>query len=156
MDYMGRNMYRMPECAYPIDYHRRYGHMYPSVEMDIEDEMVYPIMYPEIYYKVYPYVSRVCDKMDNLGIYYPSQAQVESMVDECYDMCMRDMPELEDYIDCKVRAGGEVDISQNYRRPIFRDLISIILISELFRRRRRRRRRYDWGYDNYWRYDDRY
>jgi hypothetical protein len=147
--YRDREMYRMPECAYPIEYHRRYGYMYPDMETEVEDTMVYPIMYPEIYYRVYPYVCRVCDRMDNPYVPYPSQAQVESMVDECYDMCMREMPDLEEYVNCNAPMREGVQANQRFRRPIFRDLISIILISELFRRRRRRRRdrrRDDWWY----------
>jgi len=121
---------------YPIGYHERYGHMYPSIEPDIYDDMVSLIMYPDIYYRIYPYASMICDRMDNPYMMYPSEAHVESMIDECYDVCVRNMPDLIDYADMKAQSDAEV--SQRFRRmPLLRDLIAIILISELFRRRRR-------------------
>ena len=141
MDYNNVNWRPMPECRYPMEYHRRYCWAYPWMDYEMDDDMVYPMMYPDIYYRLYPYIHRVCDYMDNPYVPYPTQEQIENMVDECYDMCMREMPDLEEY------AGGMIPMyrgieGQQYgnRRPILRDLISIIIISELFRRRRRRRR----------------
>ncbi len=140
MNYNNLHWYPMPECRCPMDFHRRYWWAYPGIEYDVDDDMIYPMMYPHIYYKIYPYVHRVCDLMDNPYVPYPSQEQIESMVNECYDMCMREMPELEEYAGCKVPMNQEVGAQQFvFRRPILRDLIAIILISELFRRRRRRR-----------------
>ncbi len=137
MDYANWGMDHPWDCMYPIGYHERYRHMYPSIEPDIYDDMVSPIMYPDIYYRIYPYASMICDRMDNPYMMYPSEAHVESMVDECYDVCVRNMPDLIDYADMK--AQSDAGVSQQYRRrPLLRDLIAIILISELFRRRRRR------------------
>lgn len=143
MDYNNLHWYQMPECRYPLEYHRRYCWAYPCIGYDIDDDMVYPMMYPDIYYKLYPYVRRVCDYMDNPYIAYPTREQVESMIDECYDMCIRDMPELEEYADGRMAMYQGIEAQQyGYRRPILRDLIAIILISELFRRRRISRRRF--------------
>jgi hypothetical protein len=139
MYYNNLHWHPMPECRYPMEYHRRYCWAYPCIDYDIDDGMVCPMMYPDIYYKLYPYVRRVCDLMDNPCILYPTREQIESMVDECYDMCVREMPELEQYAGSIVPVYQEVGAQQfAFRRPILRDLIAIILISELFRRRRRR------------------
>ena len=105
------------------------------------------ILYPDIYYKVYPYVSQVCDRMDTPYTVYPSEELLETMVDECYDMCVGDIPELEEYAQMALN-GEDVEGQQvRRRRPLLRDLIAIILLTELFRRRRRRRM---WGSDEYY------
>lgn len=129
----------MPECAYPVEYHYRYGYMVPWMEPEIYDDMVYPVMYPEIYYKIYPYVCRICDEMDDPFILYPTQAQIEDMINRCYDLCVKEMPELEEYAGAKMHEKLDAESLQLERRrtPILRDLIAIILLSELFRRRRR-------------------
>lgn len=141
MNYEGWGMMPAQDFMYPIDYHERYGYMYPSMEPDMCDGMVQPIMYPDIYYRMYPYIHRTCERMDNPYMMYPSEAQVESMVNECYDTCMRTMPDLNQYAEMDGEAEQEVEASQLIRRrPILRDLIAILLISELFRRRRRSNR----------------
>lgn len=130
----------MRGLMYPAEYHGMYGHMYPYFEPEISEGMAYAPMYPEIYYKVYPYVSRVCDESDRSFAIYLSQVQVESMVNECYDLCIKAMPELEEYSIPNVSGKEDLEITQmeRPRRPILRDLIAIILLFELFRRRDRR------------------
>ena len=129
----------MRDFAYPINYHNMYGYMYPNMEPEMSGGMVYPTMYPDIYYRIYPYVHRTCDRMDNPYMMYPSESQVESMVNECYDMCVKAMPDLHEYAELHSEEGQKAEASQFFRRrPLLRDLIAIILISELFRRRRRR------------------
>ena len=133
MNYDGWGMTPTQDFMVPVEYHDRYGHMYPSMEPCIDNGMAQTIMYPDIYYRIYPYVHRTCDRMDNPYMHYPSEAQVESMVDDCYDSCIKGMPDLEHYANLR---NNEVDTKQILRRPLLRDLIAIILISELFRRRR--------------------
>jgi hypothetical protein len=152
------SIYNMQQCIYPYEYQQSFGGIYSNYMMDnmqsyrYGDMMCY-YMYPDIYYKIYPYAAQVCDKMDNLYMTYPSQQLLENMVDECYDICIKKMPELEEY----ASKADEVTVSENEveeqqvirRRAILRDLIAIILISELFRRRRRF---YPWdayGYNDY-------
>ncbi|MFO7154548.1 MAG: hypothetical protein DIU64_006220, partial [Caldicoprobacter oshimai] len=127
----------IPDCRYPIEYHHRYGYMVPWMEPEVYDGMVYPVMYPEIYYKIYPYVCRICDEMDDPYVLYPSQTQVEDMINRCYDLCVKEMPELEEYAGVKMQEKLDAENLQFERRrmPILRDLIAIILLSELFRRR---------------------
>ena len=134
MNYDGWGMTPARDFMVPVEYHDRYGYMYPSMEPCIDNGMVHTIMYPDIYYRIYPYVHRTCDRMDNPYMHYPSEAQEESLVDDCYDSCIRAMPDLEHYADVRTE---QVDANQLRRRPLLRDLIAIILISELFRRRRR-------------------
>ena len=56
--YDGYSDMRTPWCYYPMDYHDRYGYMFPWMEPEYHGGMVYHVMYREIYYKVYPYVCR--------------------------------------------------------------------------------------------------
>jgi hypothetical protein len=113
--------------------------MIPWMDPEFYGGMVYPVMYPEIYYKIYPYVCKVCDEMDTPYAIYPSQAQIEDMINRCYDLCVKEMPDLEDYAGAKMQEKLDTENLQFGRRrtPILRDLIAIILLAELFRRRRR-------------------
>jgi hypothetical protein len=129
MNYDGWDMTSAQNFMVPVEYYNRYGHMYPSMMPFIDNGMVQSIMYPDIYYRLYPYVHRTCNRMDNPYMHYPSEAQVESMVDDCYDSCIKGMPDLEKYADSSVK---EADANQFRRRPLLRDLIAILLISELF------------------------
>ena len=145
MNYEGWGTVPANDFMYPIDYHERYGYMYPSIEPEMNYGMVQPIMYPDIYYRIYPYAHMTCDRMDNPYMMYPSEAQVESMVDDCYDTCVKSMPDLIQYAEIKAEPAEDAEANQIFRRrPILRDLIAIILISELFRRRRG----FGFGYDN--------
>ncbi len=147
MNYEGWDMNPMQDLAMPMDYYQRYGHIYPGVEPERSAGMAYPTMYPDIYYRIYPYVHRVCDRMDNPYMLYPSEAQVESMVNECYDTCVRAMPDLHHYAEMKAEESQQAEASQLIRRrPLLRDLIGILLVTELFRRRRRF---YPYGYYGY-------
>jgi len=132
-------MMPMQGLMYPSEYHDMYGYMYPVIEPEIYGNMVYPPMYPDIYYKVYPYVCKVCEDGDNPFTIYPTQVQVESMINECYDLCVKAMPELEEYSEMKIaeKADFETIVRERPRRPMLRDLIAIILLFELFRRRDR-------------------
>ena len=149
-------MYQMPmqECMYPMNYHQSYGHLYSHMQPALVEDMACYMMYPNIYYRLYPYVSSACDKMDNPYVMYPPQELVEKMVDECYDKCLSEMPDLEEYAKCQsAEASGEDDVeAQKTRTPILRDLIAILLLTELFRKRRHFNPRgaYDYG-DGYWR-----
>ena len=134
------DMQYVPWCYYPLEYQDRYGYMFPWMEPEYHEGMAYPVMYPDIYYKIYPYVCRVCDEMDNPYIPYPSHSHIEDMINKCYDMCVKEMPELEEYAGAKMKEKQEIENLQLERRrtPILRDLIAIVLLTELFRRRRRR------------------
>jgi len=137
MNYEGFDYGAEENFMMPPDYHERYGALYSGVVPDFSGGMGHVPMYPDIYYRIHPYVSQVCDRMDNPYMLYPSEAQVESMINECYDQCVRAMPDLYTYPDIKEGEGAEA--SQIIRRrPLLRDLIGILLVAELFRRRRRR------------------
>ena len=153
MNYEDWGMTPAQDFMVPVEYHDRYGYLYPSLEPTIEHGMMHPIMYPDIYYRIYPYAHRTCERMDNPYMHYPSEAQVESMVTDCYDACINAMPDLDYYADLKTQEAGnpkaksqDTGTVQFRRRPLLRDLIAIILISELFRRRRRDPYDYNNGY----------
>ena len=93
--YDGYSDMRTPWCYYPMDYHDRYCYMFPD-GTGISWGMVYPVMYPEFiikFIRMYAgYVTRWIIPMP----LYPSQSDIEDMINKCYDMC-KEMPELEEY-----------------------------------------------------------
>lgn len=138
MNYEGNEMDFTENLTLPMDYHQRYGHMYPGMEPDFSAGMGHVRLYPDVYYRISPFVHEVCDRMDNPHMLYPSEAHVGRMIDECYDMCVRAMPDLHPYAEIRAEEESQAEASQIIRRrPLLRDLISILLITELFRRRRR-------------------
>lgn len=116
------------------EYHERYAELCGGMELDFTGGMGHVPMYPDIYYRIHPHVSQVCDRMDNPYMLYPSEAHVESMINACYDQCVRAMPDLYTYADIKEESAEASQIIR--RRPLLRDLIGILLVAELFRRRR--------------------
>lgn len=122
--------------------YQSYGHgpayMY-AAQCDM-DEAYMMQMYPEACRIIQRYAEHECIRRERMGQLpydaYPSKAVVYEMVEEVYKKCK---PEL---------LKEHKDRQPNYsdRDNIFRDLIAIILLAELFRRRRLFRRRYYLGY----------
>ncbi|MDD4592273.1 MAG: hypothetical protein PHG06_17875 [Parabacteroides sp.] len=95
-----------------------------------------PLTYPDIYYKLQPYIMEACDQMDAHCNTLPPQDVLEKMADTIYnDMC-RLYPDLADYSQ-EVFAPVYNYNPRFRRRGLLRDLIDILLITELFRRTRR-------------------
>ncbi len=111
----------------------------------------FQMVYPEIYYKLQPYIMMVCDQVDPYGFMMPTQDMIERITDNIYDDMCKMYPDLAEYAHSKddrgnadpvvetARFGRDPDqFSWRFRRRgLFRDLIDILLFSELFRRRRR-------------------
>ena len=116
--------------------------------------MAYKLIYPEIYYKLQPYIMVVCDQMDIYNV--PTQEMVESMTDAIYDdvfACSLILPNTSGNMrqrgtrnnttrryycssgSCKIQRQNKVPRFR--RRGLFKDLIDILLLTELLRRRRR-------------------
>ena len=105
-----------------------------------------PARFPDIYYQVQPVVHNTICEMDNLYMSYPCQEALDQMVDRACEDYLRmypDMMELDESI-----ASSEKDIVETQvgfgqprsgrpfrRRELFRDLVTILILSELFRRR---------------------
>ncbi len=118
-----------------------------------EQTRAYRRMYPDVYYKVQPYVMMVCDEMDDYDDYeMPSQEMIWQMSDRIYDDVCKMYPEYAEYdrySEMSYEAATAYNLASNIeqqqyyrRRGVFGDLISILLLTELFGRRRRRRRYY--------------
>src|SRR5690606_42131986 len=95
--------------------------------------------YPELYYRIYPKVIAEIDENldENYSIENISKEQMDKMVDNIYMKMVKECPEIhEDPYERRYRGRvrGEQRIFYG-RRQIIRDLITILLISELFRRR---------------------
>lgn len=122
-------------------------------------------VYPEVFYKIQPYIMLACDQMDTLNPAMPTQEMAEQMSDNIYDAVTRTYPEMAEYArSADTRASGDPEDAYGpaveavsfgvgpgfgpgmgfgrrfpfRRRGVFRDLIDILLLQELFRRRRRR------------------
>lgn len=107
------------------------------------DPMTYRAMYPEVYYKLKPYISMACDMMDSYGIDVPTQQQADEMVDGIYDDFCRMYPDMADYMNQGGNdpAGDPMPFRDGFRprfgfrrRGLGRDLISALLLAELFGR----------------------
>ena len=108
--------------------------------------MKYQMVYPEIFYKLQPYIMMVCDQMDYCSI-MPSMEMVQQMTDNIYNDVCRMYPDLAEY----ARNNATTSVAdpppfdrdsgmfgQRFRRRgMFKDVIDILLLSELFGRRRR-------------------
>lgn len=106
-------------------------------------QMVYPVQYPGTYYMVQPIVSRACMEMDDLNGPFPSQTTVNYMIDRAYNEVIRTYPEMVAGDNEKEPYEGRGMEAQQFfrrrrftRRRLLRDLVGILLISELLRRRR--------------------
>ncbi len=104
--------------------------------------------FPEIFYKIQPYIMMVCDQLDAFGSTMPAQETLDNIVDGIYnDICVRD-PNLAGYLRSQEANPAMQSANSNAdpppygwrfrRRGVPRDLIEILLLSELFGRRRRR------------------
>ncbi|NLL81671.1 MAG: hypothetical protein GX231_05095 [Tissierellia bacterium] len=95
--------------------------------------------YPELYYKIYPKLLESLDEHLGPDCSFDSISEVEAqiIVDDVYKKLAKECPEINtDPLDR--RRKGRSNISQTYygRSRLVRDLISILLISELLRRNR--------------------
>lgn len=95
--------------------------------------------YPELYYRIYPKaidtVSRYLNNNDFTG--NVTEEDIEVMIDEVYEKMIIECPEINE--DPGERRGrrGRYRVAQRPfygRRRLVRDIISIILLSELLRR----------------------
>ena len=103
--------------------------------------------FPEVFYKIQPYIMMVCDQLDAFGSAMPAQEMLDNIVDGIYnDICVRD-PNLAEYLRSQETNPAMQSAKSDpdpppygwrfRRRGIPRDLIEILLLSELFGRRRR-------------------
>ena len=92
---------------------------------------------------VQPVVHRTCMEMDDVNMPFPMQAEVDTMTDHVYNILIRDYSEIWDEEDQV--TGEQYWDDDRYRRDrrfsnrprgVFRDLVAILLLQELFRRRR--------------------
>jgi len=122
---------------------------YSKAEMQpvMTDAMQYQSVYPEIFYKLHPYITMVCDEMDAYGCAMPTREMVSHITDNIYDDICKMYPDLAEYThksensmknDPPDPPVGVDGLGRGFRRRgLPRDLIDILLLSEMFRRRRR-------------------
>ncbi len=105
-----------------------------------------PARFPDIYYLVQPVVQNILYMMDDPYMTSPSQLALDQMVDRAYEELLAaypDMAELEEsvadseesVIETQFRFGRPFFRRPFRRRGVFRDLLTILLLEELFRRR---------------------
>jgi hypothetical protein len=105
-----------------------------------------PARFPDVYYQVRPVVEETISEMDDPYLTYPSQQAVDRMVNRTYEKLLMTYPDLEELEESLVESDGDTVETQIRfgpprfrrafrRREIFRDLVTILLLNELFRRR---------------------
>jgi hypothetical protein len=113
--------------------------------------MAYQMAFPEIYYKLQPYVIMICDQLDSFGSTMPTQDMLDNISNSIFDDISKRYPDLAEYARTQEARADSDPVIQTARfdddppmfgwrfrrRGLFRDLIDILLLSELFRRRRR-------------------
>ncbi|NLW21885.1 MAG: hypothetical protein GXY88_01300 [Tissierellia bacterium] len=92
--------------------------------------------YPELYYRIYPKVMDTINKYFNKGNRGPNltEKDIEEMIDQVYEKMVAECPEIDED---PIERRGRHRVTQRPfygRRRLARDIISIILISELLRR----------------------
>lgn len=126
----------------------------------MKEAVAYRAMYPEVYFKLKPYIIMACDQMDAYGIAMPTQQQLDKMSDAIYDDACKMHPDMAEYMRSGekkagvdddppddpppfMRDGFDFDRGFDFgrrrffrRRGLGRDLISLLLLEELFGRRR--------------------
>ncbi|NLV77662.1 MAG: hypothetical protein GX023_11970 [Tissierellia bacterium] len=95
--------------------------------------------YPELYYRIYPKVISTVDShlKDKESIEDIEDKDMEKMVDEIYQKIVLECPELnEDPVERRGRGPRYRTMQRPFygRRKLVRDIISIVLLSELLRR----------------------
>lgn len=95
------------------------------------------IEYPELYYRIYPKAVEVVNKYANeiSSEAEIAQDRVEKMIDEVYDEMIKELPEIDQ--DPMERRSRYRAAQRPFfgRRRLLRDIIAIILLSEILRRR---------------------
>ncbi|MBA1335986.1 MAG: hypothetical protein HPY66_1805 [Firmicutes bacterium] len=119
------------------------SHMY-ATQSDMDDTYMMQ-MYPEACLVIHRHAEQECIRREAMGhlpyTAYPSRAVLDEMIEEVYKKCKTELyKEKKEYKEHEDRQpfyfGGD---------GIFRDLVAIILLGELFRRRRLFRRRFFLG-----------
>ena len=132
-------LYSVPEVSQP-----------PYNPTVVSQAMKYQAVYPEIFYKLQPYIMMVCDQMD-FGPTMPNMETIQHMTDNIYKDVCRMYPDLAEYARSNDKKENDDpppfdrdrDMDRDIferpfrRRGMFRDIIDILLLSELFGRRRR-------------------
>jgi hypothetical protein len=116
-------------------------------QQELNDLIANKIVYPEIFYKIQPFVMVYCDQMDGYGDKIPPQEVIDQMTEMIHNDVCRIYPDIAEYAREYDRTNTDseiVDAINGFfggrrfrRRGLLRDIIGILLISELFRRRRR-------------------
>jgi hypothetical protein len=108
------------------------------------------LVYPEIFYRLQPFIILVCDQFKNYNV-IPTQEMVEQVSDNIYSEACQMYPDLRNYnfnqtnnddpplireLDQRRRGNFHHDFFMRRfrRRGSLQDLISILLLSEIFRR----------------------
>jgi hypothetical protein len=113
---------------------------------ELNDFIKNRVVYPEIYYKIQPFVMVCCDQMEAYGDSIPPQEVIDHMIEQIYNDVCRIYPDIAEYAreyDKTNKSPQIAEVINGFyrgrfrRRGMLRDIIGILLLSELFRRRRR-------------------
>lgn len=107
-------------------------------------------IYPDVYYKIQPHVIMACDEMEDYDdCEMPSEEMIREISNQIYENICRMYPEYAEptpYRGMAYEAAAAYGLTDHIESQqfggggIFGDLVTIVLLNELFGRRRRRRR----------------
>lgn len=121
--------------------------LYPLYGYDNSDDLDRDLeymkqLYPSLARNILPYVEDECDQMEYEGSMmfdeYPDRFGIDRIVDRIYDK-VKDMDE-----EPKVEANSLYLFPQRRYGNHMRDIITLLLLNEIFNRRRRHRSRRRW------------
>ncbi len=108
-------------------------------------------LYPEVLYKLEPFIASTCDAIRSAGI-MPNQQEIDDITDEILDDFLKMHPEMERYMNARDNENdmpeavpaqvfpggfrpGPGRFRRFRRRGLGRDLITFLLLQQLFGRR---------------------
>lgn len=114
----------------------------PAVLPSLNAEAAYGPVYPELYMKLRPHIDMACDILNTYGPVMPTQRQLEQVSDGVLEEFCALYPEMVDYMHRDDPQGDPPSFfgmpggrpGRFRRRGIGRDLISTLLLAELFNR----------------------
>ena len=121
---------------------QEYNNNLYEMSQAVKDATMYRMVYPDVYYMVKPYVMMMCDQMDAYGTDTLTHEMVEQMTTTIYDDVCRMHPDMMECSPDLETINSPFNNPLGYGRGrqqgnMFRDLITILFLSEIFGRRRR-------------------
>ena len=105
------------------------------------NNMMGPARFPDSYYfGIRPVICHAVAEMDDMSVAYPTQGMYDAMLNRVEDEVSNMYPEEPQEQSIAGQPGVQQEQRFFRRRRVFRDLLGVLLLEELFERRRFHRR----------------